>query len=104
MKFMGLQKGDEAYVSVKINRRNIADIVVNAISSNEISEEIWCDTDADMVAVYEALKAACSGVDYQLQRPHLREMLAERIAQLKSEDEEAEGKPPCPDDLCDIPF
>jgi len=97
MRSPGLQKGDEVYVSVRINGKDNADIVINAVSSNEVAAELWCDAEADMVALHEAVKAACGAIDYQLQKPRLREMLAERIAQLKREAEEAEwDNPPAP--------
>jgi len=100
----GLVKGDEAYVSVRINRHMSVDLLVTAISDQEVGVEVWGGEDADLFAVYEALKAAAGAVRHQLEKPRLKQLLEERIAQLKKQSEEAGWEDPPTPLTDDIPF
>lgn len=104
MNKIGLQRGDEAYVSVRINKTSVADLVITAISPIEVSADLFVDPDADMVAVYEALKSAFGAVDYALKKPTLRALLEERIRELKQESEERWGDNPPAPPSDDFPF
>jgi hypothetical protein len=100
----GLQPKDEAYVSVRINRHLALDILISTISRTEVSAEVWGDDYVDLVSVYEALKAATGAVAHELEKPRLKRLLEDRIAQLKRESGEAgEDYPPAPP-TDDIPF
>ena len=97
MNNVGLARGDEYYVSVRINKQLIADFVGLTISITETSCELYLDPDANEIAVFEALKAATSTMDWHVQRPRLKQLLQERIALLKKEsEEEGEDNPPPP--------
>jgi len=104
MRPQGLKKGDEAYVSVRINKALHLDVIVNCFSATEVSAEIHGSSEADLIAVSEVLKSACGAVDYLLQKPVLHKLLQERIAQLKAEiAREEEELPPPADDVGYIP-
>lgn len=100
----GLKREDEVYVSVRLNKTLACDVVSHVISHNEVSTDLFLNEDVDIIATYEGLKAALAAIEWRLQQPTLKRLLNERIAQLKREDEEAEGEPPYPDSLNDIPF
>jgi len=104
MRQPGLHKGDEAYVSVRINRKMCVDFLIDTINSHEVACELWGDVDVDFIAVDEALKAALGGVAHQLEKPRLKKLLQDRIAQLKRESEEAEREDPPAPSTDDIPF
>ena len=101
---VGLQKGDEVYVSVRVNKSLVADLVISVFSKTELSVELYTDSDADVVIVHEALLASIGAVGYRLERPHLKELLMKRVQQLKREDEEEEENNPPPPSISDMPF
>ncbi len=105
MKRRGIQVGDEAYVSIRINKVLHLDVIVSSLSKSEVTAEVYGSSEADLIAVSEVLKSACGAVDYLLQKPMLHKLLQERIAQLKEEIALEEGEPPSPTDgIEDIPF
>jgi hypothetical protein len=104
MKHRGLIKGDEAYVSVRINKKIHVDIIVTAHSQAEILAEVHGSSEADLIAVSEALKACCGSIDYLLQKPTLKKLLEARIAELREEIAKEGSEPPYPADDSDIPF
>jgi len=104
MKKPGLHKGDEVYVNIQINGKMAADFLIKVPNEHEVACDLWGDEEADFITLLEALKAAIGVVEYQLEKPRLKELLRERIAQLKRESEEAEwDNPPAPS-TDDIPF
>lgn len=104
MNIKGLARGDEAYVSVRINKRFEFDVIISAVSNTEVSVEVHGDTEANVLAGHEALQAATNAVAFILEKPRLKAILKERIAELREEiEDEAEGDPPTPS-ADDIPF
>jgi len=105
MNRFGLHKGDEAYVSVRINKVLHLDIIIAATTDTTVEAEVHGAADADLISSGEALKAASGAVDFLLERPRLKKLLAERIAELREEIAEEGANAPSPaDGLEDIPF
>ena len=105
MNRIGLHRGDEAYVSVRINKVLHLDIIITATTDTTVEAEVHGAADADLISSGEALKAATGAVDFLLERPRLKKLLAERIRELRDEIAEESAKADSPTDgLGDIPF
>jgi len=105
MNRIGLHKGDEAYVSIRINKALQLDIIVTATTDTTVEAEVHGASDADLISCGEALKAAAGAVDFLLERPRLKRLLAERIRELRDEIAEESARADSPTDgLEDIPF
>jgi hypothetical protein len=104
MKHPGLRKGDEVYVSIRVNKHLEADFLITVLSSNETSCEMYADPETDIIRLREALQVSLGTVNYRMEQPRLKRLLQERIAQLKAEAEEVEEKDPPTPTSNDIPF
>lgn len=102
---IGIRGKDEVVVVVYRNSVSLGEIVLRALSNQELSVSVFIDNETDLVVMHEAIVASGNAVNFHLQRPRLRELLNERIAELKAEDEAGEvGEPPFPIDDHNIPF
>lgn len=103
---IGLRDGDQLVIGVLCNRVPIGEVVINVISTTEVEAGVYTDDASTLIVMSEALKSALNCIGYHIQKPTLRKLLNERIAELRAEiaDEEDETPPSPADDLEDIPF
>lgn len=104
MKKRGLRDGDSAVVSIRLNKKSLGEIVVVTIDATQVSSHIYLESEDRAIELCEILMAAYGAMKFYLSKPALKEMIQQRIDELNTLDEEAEGEPPYPDDLLDIPF
>jgi hypothetical protein len=102
---VGLRKGMHAKVSVRIGDEDVADVLLYAISDVDVKAVIYTDGETDLVAIFEALLAAARAAEHKCHMGRLKQIIEERIEELK-EMGAAEGEePPSPTDYVDIlPF
>jgi signal transduction histidine kinase len=104
MSHRGIWDGDEITVLLYQNQQDIGQIVIHAISHAEITAQVFTDDENTLISVYEALKAALSSVEYHMARPRLRELIEDRMREVReSIEDEGEGNPP-PPSTDDVPF
>jgi len=104
MNKLGIRMGDEVTVVIYRNKEAVGEVVSTCVSDSEIIVNVTVPGKEEAIYVAEALKMASSALDYHTQRPVLRKMLEKRIAELRDLEDEAEGEPPYPIDVGDIPF
>jgi hypothetical protein len=103
MTHFGIQDGDEYTVVVYQNKGALGEIVIHAVSFEEVACQVYTDDREALLTLNEVIKVAYSTLGYHLEKPRLKELIETRIAQLRKEIEEGqEDDPPAP--LSDIPF
>jgi hypothetical protein len=100
----GLQEGDDYAVLVYRNGKDLLQLTGSVIGHNETAASLYTDGDEALLTGMEILWVAISACKWQDQRPRLKEMLEERIKELREESEAGESFPSPSDDLDDIPF
>lgn len=100
----GMRKGQSYEVVVLQGERVLGAVEHEIISDDQCATNIFVKDDGDLVALYEAVNAAAAAIDFHMHKPTLRALVEERIAELRDKREGAEGEPPYPNDVTDIPF
>lgn len=99
----GLRDGDEFAVVVYLNKFNIGEITGEAVSNNELTALIFAEDQKMFLLLYEVMSACFEAAKFHMQKPHLKKMLEDRIAQLKADQDDSEaGESPYPT-VHDIP-
>jgi len=104
MNHRGIWDGDEVTVIVYQNKERIGEITILAISHAEITAQVYTDNENTLISLYEGVSAALSAIKYHTERPKLREMIEERIAELKAGYEDGEEDDPPAPSTVDLPF
>lgn len=104
MTVYGIQEGDEVIIQVIWNRIPIGEISHDCISPTELVTNVYTEDESTVVLMNEAISASYQAMQFHMQKPRLKELLEERIAQLKAEEDDSEaGEAPSPT-VHDIPF
>lgn len=101
---LGMQKGDRYEIAVFKGQEVLCSVEHVVLSDNEVATSVFVQTAESLVAVYEAVTAAATAIDFHIHKPSLREMVEKRISELNEGREGEESEPPFPDDVIDIPF
>jgi hypothetical protein len=104
MSRIGISMGDEITVIVYRNKEGVGEVVSQCVTDEELIINVTTLDDQTALYMYEALTAAARALDYHMHRPILRALLQERIAELRSYEDEEGSEPPSPIDIGDIPF
>jgi hypothetical protein len=104
MRGLGLRDGDKFTVLVVLNEEHTLEVTGEVVSPTEVITNVYTDDSKTLLLGHEVLSGATSAVGYHLNRPSLKALIAERIAELKEISEGAdEDDPPAPS-TSDIPF
>jgi hypothetical protein len=101
----GIRAGDEVTIVIYVNKASVGEVIINAISEDEVAAGVYTDDGDTLLTMHEALKAAAGCVDYHLAKPSLKKMMDQRIAELRDMIAGEEGEPPSPaNGIEGIPF
>lgn len=99
MSEQGIRKGDEIVVVVYQNKVSVGEIIIDAISNNEVAAAVYTDDGDTLLTVKEALSAALGCANFHVQKTGLKGLLDARIKELKDMIAREEGdNPPSPAD------
>ena len=104
MTTVGMQKGKKYEVFVGVGDEVLGSVEHVVLTGNSVQTSVFIETPESLVAVYEALSAAASAVNFHMHKDGLQELVKRRIAELDEAREGEESEPPFPDDVADIPF
>jgi hypothetical protein len=97
MNKVGMAAGDQWHVHVKRDARTLCTCRIKVSDDFTAESSLYMIDDEDLISVREALMAVVGVIDFKLEKPRLQRLLRERIAQLKSrEDQLEEELPPSP--------
>jgi len=100
----GLFDGDDFAIVVSVNRVNVGEITGAAVSNIELTALIYTEDEKMLMLLWEVVSAGFHALEFHMQKPLMRKLLEERIAQLKAEEDDSEaGEPPYPT-VHDLPF
>lgn len=100
----GIRPGDELEVVVSRNGEIVGAVVITGVAKDAVSAEIYCDDGSDLLLMHEAIKSAQGVVDYHVHSPRLKQILEDRISEIKQWIAEGEGSEPPSPTTNDIPF
>lgn len=104
MSGVGLRKGSHGMVTVSVDGQDLADVTIFAFDNASARADLYIDTDDDLIVVSEVLAAAIAAVQFKMEKPRLKKLIAKRIEELRQMDLEGEeGVPPYPN-VDNIPF
>lgn len=100
----GLSDGDDYAVIVLMNKVNVGEVTGDAVSNTELTARIYTEDQKTLMLLFEIMAAAFHAIEFHMQKPHMRKLLEDRIAQIRAEEDDSEaGEPPSPT-VHDIPF
>lgn len=100
----GIREGEEIGVLFYRDQEFVGACIIKPTAADQVGIQLHFYEDSDLVFLLEAAKAAMGSISFEMDKPRLRQMIAERILELNafSEGEERSNPPPPP--TTDLPF
>lgn len=104
MTTIGLREGNEAIVLVACDTNPLCEVIVKCFERNGVEVSVFSDVTSELLLAQEILRAALSAIDIKIDRSNLKELLRQRIEELRRWEAEGEDTADSPTDANDIPF
>jgi hypothetical protein len=92
----GIRAGQEIAVLVYRDQEFLGACIITPTTADQVGIHLHYYDDTELVVFIEAFSAAMGAAKFELDKPRLRKLVEERIAELNAQSEDGEGSNPPP--------
>lgn len=100
----GIRAGQEIGVLFYRDQEFLGACLIRATTAEQVAIELHTYEDEDLLVLKEAALAASGAISFEMDKPRLKRMVADRIKELNEQSEGGEGSYPPTPPTTDLPF
>lgn len=97
MEKYGIRKGEEVACLFYRDQKFLGAVLINATTADQVAVQLHHYDEAELLVICEIAATALGAIKFEIDKPKLHKMIADRIKELNDLSEgEGEGNPPPP--------